>query len=151
MTGHDLGIAAQRPTQPERERDLSATAVCIVRVLMHSSFLWAACHNEHQLVDIARVTKGIVCPQNLAEFFWFHLEKDLECMQRSTGRGVDECVMIVHLVLKQILVTNPPNGKRHAASAIYVYCEPGTVGSHSQWSSQHWLIATNSIRQTGYF
>ncbi len=74
---------------------------------MHSSFIWAACHNEHQLVDIARVTNGMVRPQNLAEFFWFHLEKDLECMQRSTGRGVDECVMIVHLVLKEILLAHP--------------------------------------------
>ncbi len=105
-TGHDLGDPTQRPSQPERERDLSATAVCVVRALMHSSFLWAACHNQHQLVDIAGVTKGIVPPQNLAEFFWFHLVKDLECMQRSTGRGVDECVMIVHLVLKEIMLAN---------------------------------------------
>ncbi len=77
----------------------------IVRVLMHASFLWAACHDQ-QLEVIAEVVKG-VRPQDLAEFFWFHLEKDLECMQRSTGKGVDDCVMIIHLVLKKILDSNP--------------------------------------------
>ncbi len=75
---------------------------------MHASFLWAACHNQHQLMDIARVTKGMVPLQDLAEFFWLHLEKDIECMQHSTGRGTDECVMIIHLMLKQILTTNHP-------------------------------------------
>ncbi len=84
--------------------------MCIVRAIIHSSFLWAACHNQHELLDIAKVTRGTVQPQNLAKFFWLHLEKDLECMQRSTGRGVDECVMIVHLVLKEMLVTTSPNG-----------------------------------------
>ncbi len=105
-TGYDLGAPQQRTVNSERERTLSATAVSIVRALMHASFLWAACHDE-QLELIAGVVKG-VRPQDLAEFFWLHLEKDLECMQNSTGRGLDECVMIMHLVLKEILVTNPP-------------------------------------------
>ncbi|XP_064403130.1 E3 ubiquitin-protein ligase RNF213-like isoform X2 [Halichondria panicea] len=104
-TGHDLGAPQQRTVNSERERTLSATAVNVVRVLMHASFLWAACHDQ-QLELIVEVVKG-VRPQDLAEFFWFHLVKDLECMQRSTGRGMDECVMIMHLVLKEILGTNP--------------------------------------------
>ena len=79
---------------------------------MHSSFLWAACHNQLELVDIAKVTRGTIKPQNLPEYFWFHLEKDFECMQRSTGRGLEECVMIIHLVLKEILVTTSPKGIR---------------------------------------
>ncbi len=107
-TGHDLGAPQQRPVNPERERELSATAVSIIRALMHVSFLWAACHNQYQLEDIARVTQGVVPLQDLAEFFWLHLEKDLECMQNSTGRGVDECVMILYLVLKQILTSDYP-------------------------------------------
>ena len=105
-TGHDLGAPQQRTVNSERERTLSATAVSVVRVLMHASFLWAACH-EQQLELIVEVVKGVRPPQDLAEFFWFHLVKDLECMQRSTGRGLDECVMIMHLVLKEILGTNP--------------------------------------------
>ncbi len=107
-TGHDLGAPQQRPVNPERERELSATAVSIIRALMHVSFLWAACHNKYQLEDIARVTRGVVPNQDLAEFFWLHLEKDLECMQNSTGRGVDECVIILYLVLKQILTSDYP-------------------------------------------
>ncbi len=75
---------------------------------MHASFLWAACHDQ-QMELIQQVVKDVmVVPHGLAEFFWLHLEKDLESMQNSTGRGLDECVMIMHLVLKEILVTNPP-------------------------------------------
>ena len=107
-TGYDLGPPDRRSLNPERERDLSAPAVCVVRALMHSAFIWAACNNQEELVELSRVTKDQVRPSALPEFFWLHLEKDLTCLSRSTGRGLDECIIIVHLVLQQILGTNPP-------------------------------------------
>ena len=73
---------------------------------MHSAFVWAACNNQEELVELAKVTKGQVPPGGLPEFFWRHLERDLECLGRCTGRGVDECAMIVHLVLQNILTRN---------------------------------------------
>ena len=59
---------------------------------------------------IAGLVTPQVPPQQLPEFFWVHLEKDLELLGRDTGKGLDETVMIVHLVLRQILTTNPPIG-----------------------------------------
>ena len=77
---------------------------------MHSAFIWATCNNESVLEAIASLITPQVPVQHLPEFFWAHLEKDLELLGRDTGRGLDETVMIVHLVLRQILTSNPPIG-----------------------------------------
>ena len=69
---------------------------------MHSAFVWAACR-ENRLLRIAAVTKFRVPPDNLPEFFWMHLEKDIKCLMQCTGKGVDECAIVIHLVLKQIM------------------------------------------------
>ena len=101
-TGYDLGPPERRSLYPEGERDLSALAVCVVRALMHSAFIWVACNNK---VELPRVTKGVVPPGGLPEFFWKHLEKDLECLCRSIKREPNECAMLVHLVLREILTS----------------------------------------------
>lgn len=77
---------------------------------MHSALVWASCNNREELEAIAGLVVLPVPPQQLPEFFWAHLEKDFELLGRDTGRGLDETVMIVHLVLRQILLTNPPTG-----------------------------------------
>lgn len=77
---------------------------------MHSALVWASCNNQEELEVIAGLVVPPVLPQQLPEFFWAHLEKDFELLGRDTGRGLDETVMIVHLVLRQILLTNPPTG-----------------------------------------
>ena len=76
---------------------------------MHSAFIWASCNNEPSVEAIA----GLVTPPvtaNLQEFFWTHLEKDIELLGRDTGRGLDEAAMIVHMVLRHILTKDPPIG-----------------------------------------
>ena len=71
---------------------------------MHSAFVWAACRKDQdQLLDIAAVTNFRVPPENLPEFFWMHLEKDIKCLMQCMGRGVDECAIVIHLVLQQIM------------------------------------------------
>ena len=46
--------------------------------------------------------------QGLSEFFWRHLNKDIELLGRAIGRGYEEAAMVVHLVLKEILTRGPP-------------------------------------------
>ena len=77
---------------------------------MHSAFVWATCNNQPALEAIASLVSPRVLPKNLPEFFWTHLEKDLELLGRDTGKGLDEVVMIIHLVLRHILTTDPPTG-----------------------------------------
>lgn len=82
---------------------------------MHSAFIWASCNNDQALGAIAGLVHAPqVTPQQLPEFFWAHLEKDLELLGIDTKKGLEENVMILHLVLRQILTLNPPTG-------IYMY------------------------------
>ena len=107
--GHDLG-APQNRTETSPERELSARAVCILRTLIHSAFIWSSCNNDAAAGAIAGLVSPPVPPQQLPEFFWAHLEKDLDLLGRDTGKGLEENVMIVHLVLRQILTSKPPMG-----------------------------------------
>ena len=75
---------------------------------MHSSFIWASCNNVHTIEALAQLVKPPVLPRDLPEFFWRHLQRDIEDLSKITSRGIDECAMIVHLVLSQILTTDPP-------------------------------------------
>ena len=102
-TGYDLGDPNQRSLNPERVRDLSAPAVCIIRAIMHSVFVWAT-SRQNQLLSIAEIMNSKVPPENLPEFFWMHLEKDIKCLMQCLGRGVDECAIVIHLVLQQIML-----------------------------------------------
>ena len=75
---------------------------------MHSSFIWASCNNDHTIEALAQLVNPPVLPRHLPEFFWRHLQRDIEDLSRITTRGTDECAMIVHLVLSRILTTDPP-------------------------------------------
>ena len=107
--GHDLGTPESR-MYITPERDLSARSVCILRTLIHSAFVWASCNNDQALGAIAGLVNAQVTPQQLPEFFWAHLEKDLELLGKDTKKGLEENVMMLHLVLRQILTLNPPSG-----------------------------------------
>lgn len=101
-TGYDLGDPAlRRIANPERS--LSQAAVCILRALMHSAFIWACCNNERNVLHIANLVKPRLHPGQLPEFFWRQLEKDIELLGQATGKGQDEAVIIIHLVLKDML------------------------------------------------
>ena len=110
--GYVLGAPENR-THTAPERHLSARAVCILRALLHSALIWATCNNQSSLEAIASLVTPQMLAKDLPEFFWAHLEKDLELLGRDTGKGLDEVVMIMHLVLRQILTTDPPIGLFH--------------------------------------
>ena len=115
-TGHVLGGAVSRTGIPAPERNLSSPAVCIMRALMHTAFIWCSCHQQDSVHDLAPLVKPFVNPDHLPEFFWMHLKKDFEHLSRVTGKSIDEAVIIVHLVLKDILTKQPP-----ACKEYYVY------------------------------
>lgn len=109
--GHDLDLPQNRKNATP-ERDLSARAVCILRALLHSAFIWACCNNDQALGAITGLVVPHVQPQHLPEFFWAHLEKDIEMLGIDTHKGLEEIVLLIHLVLRQILTTDPPAGKQ---------------------------------------
>ena len=88
---------------PSPERDLSPLAVCVIRALMHLAFIWTCSNNERLLGDVASLVNPSVRPNLLSEFFWKHLEKDIEVICKVLKKGEDESILVVHLVLKEIL------------------------------------------------
>ena len=122
-TGHDLGDPANRHTPNGVDRYLSAPAVCIVRAIMHSAFIWAACNNEAMIETLAQLVSPPVAPSDLPEFYWRHLERDVQDLSEITSRGIDECAMIIHLVLGDILSKSPPACK-HIIACISLNCTP---------------------------
>ncbi len=109
QTGHVLGDPDSRTAPPAPERNLSPPAICIMRALMHSAFLWCSCHFQDMVAaELAALVRPHVKPNKLPEFFWMHLRKDIEQLSRVTGKGLDEAAIIVHLVLRDILTKPPP-------------------------------------------
>ena len=53
------------------------------------------------------MVKADIRPQELPDFFWCHLEKDIELLGRATGKSVDESAIILHLVLRNVLIQDP--------------------------------------------
>ena len=49
-------------------------------------------------------------PHELAEFFWRHLERDLELLGKTINKNAEECALVLHLVLKNIVICDkvPP-------------------------------------------
>ncbi len=78
---------------------------------MHSSLMWFACHHGDYIGDLAKIVKCTVSVHNLPEFFWIHLQKDIEQLSTAIGRSQDEAAILIHHVLKKILLENPPTGK----------------------------------------
>ena len=70
---------------------------------MHSSLVWSCCHNNTAAVTLAPMVHPQEHPNNLPELFWRHLEKDIELLSKDIGRGLEETVALVHIVLKQML------------------------------------------------
>ena len=77
---------------------------------MHSSFIWFSCHHIDCIGDLVNIVKCRVPPDCLPEFFWMHLEKDIEQLSIIIGRSKDEAAVLIHLILKRILLENPPKG-----------------------------------------
>lgn len=85
---------------------------------MHSAFLWACCNNDQRIGDIVQLVKPHVPVPGLPEFFWRHLDKDIELLGRAVGKGYEEAAMIIHLVLREILVKDPPGSELNFASSL---------------------------------
>lgn len=109
--GHCLGSAESRINPPTNERSLSPQAICVIRAIMHSAFLWFSCYSKNIIIDLAHLVKPFVKLDDLSQFFWNHLQKDIEHLSLLTGKGVEDSAIIIHLILKEILTKELPPGK----------------------------------------
>ena len=71
------------------------------------------------LVDMVAVD---IPATSLPEFFWKHLEKDLELLQQATGKSFDECLLFCHLILQRVLQTDPPKCENAVCFFMLRHC-----------------------------
>ena len=76
---------------------------------MHSALLWVSCNDDSATGGLlALVKSGLQSPQELPEFFWGHLEKDVQLLANALGRNPEDAAIVVHLVLRNIVTVTPP-------------------------------------------
>ncbi|KAM8837147.1 E3 ubiquitin-protein ligase rnf213-beta [Spinachia spinachia] len=92
-TGHILGDAERRSEAPERQMTFAKS--CILRLLTHLAMLQGAARNDRGVGDMIHPR-----PQNVLNFLWSHLEKDLCVLGRALDQNMDNTAVAVHLILK---------------------------------------------------
>ncbi|XP_072046322.1 E3 ubiquitin-protein ligase rnf213-alpha-like [Amphiura filiformis] len=102
--GHILGDATGRQARPIAERHLSAVALSIIRVIMHSVMIGASVTNPQDAQDLIDSQ-----PEAVGQFLWQHIEADMQLMAASCGKSLDDCLFIVHLVLQCIATKQQDN------------------------------------------
>ena len=104
--GHCLGQPNGRSVIPFPERSMSSVACNVLRAIMHSALTWASCNNNSATEGLLELVKPTLHPNELPEFFWGHLEKDLQLLSKALGKSMDEAAIVVHLVLRRILTSD---------------------------------------------
>ena len=70
---------------------------------MHSVLVWISCSTQKATQGLLQlVTVGSVRPRELSEFFWRHLEKDLELLCRALNKNMQEALLVLHLVIQRM-------------------------------------------------
>ncbi|XP_041347097.1 E3 ubiquitin-protein ligase RNF213-like [Gigantopelta aegis] len=96
-TGHILGDANQRPNISPSERKLSGQACALLRLFTHAALL-LSCDINPQVVS-ALVQPAV---HNVSQFFFNHIQKDIDQLQRGLGKSMDDIFLILHFILHQI-------------------------------------------------
>ena len=144
QTGHSLGHPTTRGSVQSPERSLSPAACCILRAIMNSALVWVSCNNDTATEGLVELVKsGLQSPQELPEFFWGHLERDVQLLGQALGKNPEDAAIVVHLVLRNILTVSPP-------TAAVTLGALGTREVRSQWESQFSGLYINPILEVKY-
>lgn len=108
QTGHILGEASRRTEAQNRECSLAQS--CILRLCTHLAMLQGAIRDQQ---GISAMIQPPV--QNVYEFLWQHLEKDLDTLEKTLGLNVDDAAIIIHLVLSDSLQFTAARGGQQRA------------------------------------
>jgi hypothetical protein len=106
QTGHMLGPASRRSQNAVPERDLSPSTCSLLRLLIHSTLMWASCSNSQNIRDgVAEIVKPPLPSEDLPAFFWSHFELDARLFAKAIGRNVEDAVVVCHKFLENVTNT----------------------------------------------
>lgn len=101
QTGHVLGDPGRRDNPDMLDtKSISPVPFTIIRMLTHMAMLLGSCSQPQ---SISAIIKPQV--QDAGEFLLAHLRKDMKHLIRSLGKGTDDTISTVHLVINSLLET----------------------------------------------
>ncbi|MED6260783.1 hypothetical protein ATANTOWER_028724, partial [Ataeniobius toweri] len=99
QTGHILGDPSRRNNPDMLDtKNISPVPFTIVRMLTHMAMLLGACNHTQY---ISAIIKPPVAEP--AAFLLAHLRRDIEHLIRSLGKGTDDTITAVHLLISSLL------------------------------------------------
>ncbi|WAR11572.1 RN213-like protein [Mya arenaria] len=98
--GHNLGKPETR-NPITTVRNLRPPNVAIVRLLTHMS-MFNSSSDEEKLQELGLMVKTAIEPTKLGEFFWNHMEKDLNDLSNTLGITFDDALLLMHFVVQHI-------------------------------------------------
>uniref|UniRef100_A0AAX7TSP4 RING-type E3 ubiquitin transferase n=1 Tax=Astatotilapia calliptera TaxID=8154 RepID=A0AAX7TSP4_ASTCA len=102
QTGHVLGDPGRRDNPDMLDtKSISPVPFTIIRMLTHMAMLLGSCSQPQ---SISAIIKPQV--QDAGEFLLAHLRKDMKHLIRSLGKGTDDTISTVHLVINSLLETH---------------------------------------------
>ena len=60
---------------------------------------------------VALVMSGLQGAKKLPDFFWGHLEKDVQLLARAIGKNQEDAATVVHLVLQNMVTSKSEQGE----------------------------------------
>ena len=111
---------------------------------MHSALVWVSCNDDSATGGLVELVKsGLASPQELPEFFWGHLERDLQLLATALGRNHEDAAIVVHLVLMNIVNITPP-------SSTILLRTLGKRDVRSQWENHFNGLYINPVLEVTY-
>ncbi|XP_055738567.1 E3 ubiquitin-protein ligase rnf213-alpha-like [Salvelinus fontinalis] len=104
-TGHILGDPQRRDNPDTMDtKNMSLTPFILVRLLTHLAMLRGASEQPQFIQQIIQPPVQDAC-----EFLICHLLKDMDQLTKALGKGTDDTVTTVHLIVRSILEPPPTN------------------------------------------
>ncbi|KAK7097425.1 hypothetical protein V1264_004409 [Littorina saxatilis] len=99
--GHTLGAVESRSLEALPERGMSAAACAVLRFLTHAT-LYISAGQLGQLSEVCQLVRPAISDAEVIPFFWGHLQKDLQVLQRVLGRSCDDVYLLLHHLCHQL-------------------------------------------------
>ncbi|XP_018410444.1 PREDICTED: E3 ubiquitin-protein ligase RNF213-like [Nanorana parkeri] len=96
--GHVLGDPDRQGPAVAPDRDIAAPAFILLRMITHLAMLLGS---EEDTQSLMRIVKPPI--QNVTNFIFCHIERDLEYLRNSLGKSTDDTTTVVHLILDKML------------------------------------------------
>ena len=97
-------------------RDISAISVALLRVILHSIFVYTL--QTRNMKNPTYITKLVECtePYSCTNYFSLHLIQDIRDVTTICNNTFEEAILIVHILIDHLLTVQPDT-----RMSVYIY------------------------------